>query len=275
MALLQAILEENKIRRNRIFRDRLNPLDAYDDAEILSRYRMTRQCLMDVIDIVRKDVSHETKRSHALTPEEQTFAALRYYATGSFQQVVGDILGLSQPSVSRAVKNVSNALASFAGQVIQFPTDCRKLQTVKEGFMEKFGFPNVIGCVDGSFIPIKAPSSREDVYVCRKGFHAVNVQGICDSQKKFTNLLVKFPGSAHDAFIWSGAITVELTTAVKAIISTGVLHNICESKGIPLPEVYQVGAEDEGSEDITPTDRGQDVVEGEAVRASLIRAHFV
>ncbi|XP_062570042.1 putative nuclease HARBI1 [Saccostrea cucullata] len=146
MALLQAILEENKIRKNRIFRDRLNPLDAYDDAEILSRYRMTRHCLMDVIDMVRKDVSHETKRSHALTPEEQTFAALRYYATGSFQQVIGDILGLSQPSVSRAVKNVSNAL---------------------------------------------------------------------------------------------------------------------------------VGAEDEGSEDITPTDRGQDVVEGEAVRASLIRAHFV
>ncbi|XP_062568966.1 putative nuclease HARBI1 [Saccostrea cucullata] len=169
----------------------------------ISRYRMTRHCLMDVIDIVRKDVSHETKRSHVLTPEEQTFAALRYYATGSFQQVIGDILGLSQPSVSRAVKNVSNALASFAGQIIQFPTDCRKLQTVKEGFMEKFGFPNVIGCVDGSFIPIKAPPSREDVYVCRKGFHALNVQGICDSQKKFTNLLDKFPGSAHDAFIWS------------------------------------------------------------------------
>lgn len=29
-----------------------------------------------------------------------------------------------------------------------------------------------------------------------------NVQGICDSQMKFINLLVKYPGSAHDAFIW-------------------------------------------------------------------------
>ena len=203
MALIQAIIGENKIRKNRIFRDRLNPLDAYDDHEFLLRYRMTRQCLMDIIDIVRADVMHETKRSNALTPEEQTFAAIRYYATGSFQQVIGDIMGFSQPSVSRSVKRVSTALSNIAGQIIKFPMDNRQMQYVKEGFMNEFKFPNVLGCVDGSLIPIKAPSSREDVYICRKGYHALNVQGICDSRKKFTNLVVKYPGSAHDAFIWS------------------------------------------------------------------------
>ena len=71
-----------------------------------------------------------------------------------------------------------------------------------------------------------------------------------------------------------GAITVELTTAVKAIISTGVLHNICENKGIPLPEDENVVlTEDvEGEDNAAPG--GQDVVEGQAVRARLIRAHF-
>lgn len=203
MALIQAILaDRNTVRKNRIFRDRRNPLDAYNDQEILCRYRMTRRCLMDVIDIVREDISHDTRRSCALTPEEQTFAALRFYATGSFQQVIGDILGLSQPSVSRSVQRVSTALASIAGQIIKFPTDNRKAQAIKEGFMDKFRFPSVLGCVDGTFIPIKAPSQREDMYVCRKGFHALNVQGICDSQMKFVNLRVKYPGSAHDAFIW-------------------------------------------------------------------------
>lgn len=204
MALIHALMEaEQNVRKNRIFRDRLNPLDEFDDADFMRRYRMTRDCAMEVIDMIRGDIEHDTHRSHALSAEQQTFAALRYFATGSFQQVTADTLGISQASVSRSVKRVSVALASRAGQVIKFPTDVNSVQRMKEGFMDKFQFPNVLGCVDGSLIPIKAPSHREDMYVCRKGYHALNVQGICDSNKKFTNLVARFPGSAHDAFIWS------------------------------------------------------------------------
>ena len=36
---------------------------------------------------------------------------------------------------------------------------------MKEGFITEFKFPNVVGCVDGYLIPIKAPSSREDIYI--------------------------------------------------------------------------------------------------------------
>ena len=108
---------------------------------------------MDVIDIVREDILNETNRSHALSVEQQTFAALRYYATGSFQLVTGDTLGLSQSSVSRSIQRVSMALANCAGQFIIFPTDGRRMQRIKGGFMDVTGFPNVIGCVDGSLTP--------------------------------------------------------------------------------------------------------------------------
>lgn len=44
MALLEAFfLGPNSVEINRIFRDRLNLRDAYDDAEILCRFRMNRQ----------------------------------------------------------------------------------------------------------------------------------------------------------------------------------------------------------------------------------------
>ena len=69
------------------------------------------------------------------------------------------------------------------------------MQHVKEGFKTEFKFPNVLGCVDGflipikdSLIPIQALSTREDVYICRKGYHALKVQDTSDSRKKFTNL---------------------------------------------------------------------------------------
>lgn len=40
------------------------------------------------------------------------------------------------------------------------------------------GFPNVVGCVDGTQIKIKAPNVNEGEYVNRKGFHSLNVQVI-------------------------------------------------------------------------------------------------
>lgn len=84
--------------------------------------------------------------------------------------------------------------------IIKFPTDCRKAQTIKEGFLE-FRFPNILWCVDASFIHFNAPSwsSREDMSVCRNGIYVLNVQGIFDSHKK----KVKYLNLAHDAFLWS------------------------------------------------------------------------
>ena len=40
------------------------------------------------------------------------------------------------------------------------------------------GFPNVVGCVDGTQIKIKAPNKNEGDFINRKGFHALNVQVI-------------------------------------------------------------------------------------------------
>ena len=36
------------------------------------------------------------------------------------------------------------------------------------------GFPNVLGCVDGTQITIQAPHENEGEFVCRKGYHSIN-----------------------------------------------------------------------------------------------------
>ena len=207
MALVQYIQNQrdrNRVRRPRIFRDRTNPLDVYDDTDILRRFRMSRITIFEVIDLISADIEHATDRNHAISPTIQTLCALRYYATGNFQKVTGDIHGISQPSVSRIINRVSRALCRKAAQVIRFPpSTCEELQRVSAGFFEKYGFPGVIGCIDGSLIRIKAPSVDEPIYVCRKNYHALNIQGICDVEKKFTNLVARWPGSTHDAYIWS------------------------------------------------------------------------
>ncbi|XP_039626032.1 putative nuclease HARBI1 [Polypterus senegalus] len=72
----------------------------------------------------------------------------------------------------------------------------------KAGYVTYPGFPNVIGCIDGTHIPIKAPSMNEGDYVNRKSIHSINVQVICEATHIITNVEAKWPGSVHDARIF-------------------------------------------------------------------------
>jgi hypothetical protein len=168
----------------------------------MKRYRMPRHVLLEVIDLVYDDVVHPTRRNHAIPPSIQVLCALRYFATGNFQHDSGDLFGISQPSVSRLVKRVSNAIAARADRFISFPKGHDQLQAQKEGFYSpRNRIQNVVGCVDGSLIPIKRPTQNEAAYVSRRTTHDIKVQGICTHDMKFSSMDTRWPGSTHDAFI--------------------------------------------------------------------------
>ncbi|KAJ8915255.1 hypothetical protein NQ315_014762 [Exocentrus adspersus] len=68
------------------------------------------------------------------------------------------------------------------------------------------GLLNVIGAIDGTFVPIKAPKENPEVYVTRKCQHAlpacITLQAVCDSDLKYTDCFVGYPGSVGDARIF-------------------------------------------------------------------------
>jgi hypothetical protein len=95
-------------------------------------------------------------------------------------------------------------LSSKAGDYIKFPTIADDIAKVKQGFGAQFGFPNVLGVIDGTHIMIQAPSDKdlEPLYVCRKNGHSINVQIICNHESLITDLVAKWPGATHDSFMW-------------------------------------------------------------------------
>ena len=54
------------------------------------------------------------------------------------------------------------------------------LNKVKLAFYRSCKIPNVIGAIDGTLIPIAAPVDAEEAYVCRKGYHALNIQAVVE-----------------------------------------------------------------------------------------------
>lgn len=206
MAVFMAVVEEEERQRciikARVFRDRVHPLDAYDDDEIRGKYRLTRELIIHLHDMIHEDLDPKTNRNHAVPAMLQIFCALRYYATGTFQSVIGEGLGLHRSTVSRIITKVTNAICRLKNHYIMFPRTQDAIQETKEDFYDLAGLPNTLGAIDGSHVFIQGPTADEHLYVSRKGGHSINVLAVCNAKLKYTYVLAKFPGSTNDAYAW-------------------------------------------------------------------------
>lgn len=119
LEFLEAIeKEENKRKRKR---NHTPKLEDFDDIDFQRRYRLTKNAVSELLPLIENQIRHNTHLNQALTPLEQLLVALRFYATGTHQLVVGDLIKVSQPTVSRVLNKVSKALSSLRPDFIQMP----------------------------------------------------------------------------------------------------------------------------------------------------------
>ena len=176
-------------------RDNFDPLEVYTDAAVIQRYRLP---IRQLLGTIRQDLRRATRRSFALTPQVQLLAALRFYATGSFLQVVGDGQGLCKASVCRLFQAVTYSLLCLIPRHVRFHSR-DEMGATQENFFRSFRIPQVAGVVDGTLIPILTPHVDGHVYICRKGYAAVNCQVVCDHQGIILDVVARWPGSTHES----------------------------------------------------------------------------
>ena len=73
---------------------------------------------------------------------------------------------------------------------------------VKTGnFKRTSGQDNIIGAIDGCHIKILKPNIRGQDYINHKSYFSILLQGICDDQKRFTDVFIGVSGKVHDAAV--------------------------------------------------------------------------
>ncbi|KAI5636949.1 DDE superfamily endonuclease domain-containing protein [Phthorimaea operculella] len=208
-----AITEES-IRRRRhlraIQRRRLRVLarkivDLIHDMsekEFVKTYRLDKRSVINIIKKIRPYM-RQTRRVDGITVKSKVLAALCFYATGSYQTLVGQSAfhNISQTSVSRAVRQVTRALKQVYGEYIQWPRTLEERNAIKAKFY-KFKIPGVVGAIDGTHIAILRPEHNEERYINRKGYHSLNVLLICDADLNILCVDASSPGSSHDSSVW-------------------------------------------------------------------------
>lgn len=184
-------IEATDIRRPKIFQSRKHPLDLYSEEEFQRRYRFTRKTFYYVLGIFRDDIEATGNRGDPVPVEDRLLITLRYYATGSFQTVIADLIAIDQATVCRVVNQCTFAIAKKFHQFIKFPTPNQQ-QRAARGFFSMHGFPRIAGLIDRVQIPIVSPGGdNAEIFRNRKGWFAINCQFVCDHEYRIVDLVAR------------------------------------------------------------------------------------
>lgn len=199
---------ENIIRGRRgigrIYRERYDPMLELSEDAVRAQYRLTPDLIEDLTMRLTPFLERPTRHSGAMTPAQITMIGLKYLATGDSFSTLHDLFRVGFGTISRSVEEFVDAVYELRNDYIRFPQTPQELARSASKFSNLAGFRNVIGCVDGTLLPIcRLPSETEAIYVCRKGYHAINVQVVCDADLIIRNIVANYPGSTHDAYIWN------------------------------------------------------------------------
>ena len=151
----------------------------------MESFRLTKTLFLEVLEEIKSEfeTNEISSRTTKIPLCIKLAAVLNFYATGSYQRTIGDVMlhSMDQSMISRSINEITNVLErKLCGKLIKFPNEDEKLQN-KRLFFLKSKIPGVIGCVDGTHVDIIAPTENEHLFVDRKGNHSLNVQLVSNS----------------------------------------------------------------------------------------------
>ncbi|KAK9745404.1 DDE superfamily endonuclease [Popillia japonica] len=212
-----------ELRIPRVFHERINHFEKWNDNEFKQRFRLSKPLVKFVIDKIAGEISSKTKRNNALSPEEMVLIALRFLACESLLTILGELSGVDKSTTSRLITKTIRAIAGLHSEFIEMPSNAEDVQRLRESFYNIRKFPRCIGALDCTHLRIQSPGGQDAALDCthlriqspggqdaeryrnRKGFFSQNVQVVCDSDLLIRNIVCRWHGSARDSTIFNNS----------------------------------------------------------------------
>ena len=168
---------------------------------------MNRETFLKLCDDLRPSLEGQATRMRMpLSVEKQVAVTLYYLADEGRMRKVANAFDIGKSTVSKVVRRVTMAISRLLGpQYIKHPQTIGKVEEMATHFQQRHGFPQCIGAIDGTHIGIKKPSEKASDYINRKGSYTMNIQACADYKYCFFDVVIKWPGSVHDARIFSNS----------------------------------------------------------------------
>lgn len=132
------------------------------------------------------------------------FSCYRYLATGSSFKTLAYSFRISDVTVGRIVKETCKAIwDKLMTTHMPFPPTDEQLQSIVEGFWERWKFPNCVGCIDGKHVKIRNPENAGSMYRNYKQFFSIVLQAVAGPNYKFITIDVGAYGKESDGGIFA------------------------------------------------------------------------
>lgn len=183
-----------------IYRDIV--LSGEDEDLFFNAFCMTKEQFDFIVDLIK---DHSTFARRGKKPQKSVEIQLKvalhrlaHNGTLTSRVSLSGSMDVSVGSVGRYTRKVTNALCAHVTEYIKWPSPEEKV--VIKRTLGKGRFPDLIGAVDGTMIPIyQAPSRNRDALATQKGNYALGATAVCDHRGVFTFIHTGYAGSRHDA----------------------------------------------------------------------------
>ncbi|KAF5278234.1 hypothetical protein FQR65_LT15723 [Abscondita terminalis] len=157
------------------------------DNDFKSHFRMSRGTFEYILQIISVKLMRSYPGLGMIRPEKQFLLCIWRMATPDSYRSICEKFKVSRSTALLAVRRVT----------IRRPARNRAENNWRE-FQAVSAFPKVLGAIDGTHIQIPAPRKNPEAYINRKGYHFIQLQGICVYKTRFIHCLVGHAGSVHD-----------------------------------------------------------------------------
>ncbi|XP_077186774.1 uncharacterized protein LOC143834080 [Paroedura picta] len=170
-------------------------LETWGPSQWLQSFRMTKDTFLELCEKLRPELQRQTTTMRApLSVEKRVGIALWKLATTECYRSVANHFGVGRSTVGEVFIEVCLAIEKLLFKEVVALEDPKE---VMEGFAE-MGFPNCVGVVDKTHIPIIC-TVRKGTGVSQKGFFPMSMQGTVDHRGRFIDIELSWCGKEKDA----------------------------------------------------------------------------
>lgn len=142
----------------------------------VANFRVSKDIFVMILEKLQNKWVQGSRATY-VRPDIKLATFLRFLATGGYQRSLGNesVSSTGKATVYRIINECLKLFASFiCPEWIKMPAPNEEQEVIQK-FFERFGFPGVLGCVDGTHIRIKTPGDEvKHLYFNRKGYCSLN-----------------------------------------------------------------------------------------------------
>jgi len=151
----------------------------FSDQQFRATFRMSRLSFHRLHVILLPYITRQNTRFRQAVPSQRRLAIFLYHITlGACYTAVSNQFGHGKSTISNIVGQVAEAIYKhMTKRYVRFPSP-EEAKLSMDFWNENNHVPGVVGCINGTHIPILRPCQNGNVYFNRKSQYSINVQGI-------------------------------------------------------------------------------------------------